>query len=307
VLKGIAFKVASTLLFACMLALVKVYSAYPVAELVFFRSFFALFILVFWLLMRGDFPRALKTNWFLGHLVRSFAGVGSMFLMFAAYGLLPLADATAIGYAGPLLVVVFAALLLGEKVRATRWSAVMLGFSGVIVMLWEHLGIGGSGGAHSALGALSAFTAAVLVSIAMIQTRRLTRSEDTGAIVFYFQSTTTIVGFLMVMAGEVWPSAWPGAALVQSQAWIWPAAADWAPLIAIGLLGGAGQILMTQSYRFADASIVACFDYSSMIWALILGLVLFGEGPTPIAMVGASIIAAGGLLAIFTERSVRWK
>ncbi len=301
-LTGIAFKIASTFFFSGMLALVKYYSAYPTAELVFFRSFFALFVLVFWLLWRGDFPRALKTKWLGGHLVRSFAGVGSMFLMFAAYGLLPLADVTAIGYAGPLLVVVFAALLLREKVTLTRWAAVMIGFGGVMVMLWEHL-TDGQGG--SAIGALCAFFGAVLVSIAMIQTRRLTRSEDTGAIVFYFQSTTTLASFFVIMAAEVWSPAWPLGAAIQSQAWVWPAAGDWWPLICTGLLGGAGQILMTQSYRYTDASIVACFDYTSMIWALILGFFMFAEVPAPIAMVGASIIAFGGLLAIYTERRAR--
>ena len=139
-LTGIAFKIASTLFFSAMLALVKYYSAYPVSELVFFRSSFALIPLVFWLLSRGDFPRALHTKNLGGHLVRSIAGVGSMSLMFAAYGFLPLADVTAIGYAAPLLIVVFSALLLREKVTLSRWSAVMIGFAGVIVMLWEHLG-----------------------------------------------------------------------------------------------------------------------------------------------------------------------
>lgn len=305
-LTGIGLKIGSTLVFACMLALVKYYSALPVAELVFFRSFFALFILVIWLLMRRDFPRALKTNWFFGHLVRSLAGVGSMFLSFIAYGLLPLADVTAIGYAGPLLVVVFAALMLGEKVQLTRWAAVMLGFSGVIVMLWEHLGLsGGESATRSGFGALCAFASALLVAVALTQTRRLTRTEDTGAIVFYFQSTTTLVSFVIVLAAEFWPSSWPAAELMQSQAWVWPQLSEWGPLISIGLFGGMGQILMTQSYRYADASIVACFDYTSMIWALILGLVLFGQGPSPVAIVGASIIAAGGLFAIWTERRAR--
>lgn len=309
-LKGIACKIGSTLAFAFMLALVKMYGAYSVAELVFFRSFFALFILVFWLLWRGDFPRALQTKWFTGHLVRSLAGVGSMFCIFTAYGLLPLADATAIGYAGPLVVVVLAALLLGEKVHATRWAAVTVGFSGVLVMLWQHLGFttgeAAAGGlARTGLGALLAFSGALLVAVAMIQTRRLTRTEDTGAIVFYFQGTTTLASLLIVAAAAYWPSAWPGAAIMHSQAWIWPAGRDWLPLIAVGLLGGIGQILMTQSYRFADASVVSCFDYTSMIWALILGLVLFSEVPSPIAIVGASIIAAGGLFAILTERHAK--
>ena len=302
-LLGITAKIISTLLFAGMLALVKYYSAYPIAELVFFRSAFALIVLVVWLLMRGDFPRALYTKWFSGHLVRSVAGVGSMFLMFAAYGILPLADVTAIGYAAPLLIVVFAALLLREKVNAGRWGAVCIGFAGVLVMLWEHVGAG----LHSAnaIGALCAFGGAALVSIAMIQTRRLTRTEDTGAIVFYFQGTTTLASLLVILLAEIWPLEWWLGPVLHSQIWVWPEAAHWWPLICTGLLGGAGQIFMTQSYRFTDASIVACFDYTSMIWALVLGFVMFGELPAPIALIGAAIIASGGLLAIFSERAAR--
>ncbi|MDB5546135.1 MAG: carboxylate/amino acid/amine transporter [Hyphomicrobiales bacterium] len=302
-LTGIAFKIASTLFFSAMLALVKYYSAYPVSELVFFRSSFALIPLVFWLLSRGDFPRALHTRNLGGHLVRSIAGVGSMSLMFAAYGFLPLADVTAIGYAGPLLIVVFSALLLREKVTLSRWSAVMIGFAGVIVMLWEHLGRHAD--ERASIGALCAFFAAVLVSIAMIQTRRLTKTEDTGAIVFYFQTSTTLASMLVMFAAEIWPDAAPFAGAVQSQAWVTPTLEEWWPLIALGLLGGVGQIFMTQSYRYADASIIACFDYTSMIWALIIGLLFFSEAPRDIALVGAAIIAFGGLLAIYTERAAR--
>jgi drug/metabolite transporter (DMT)-like permease len=300
-LTGIAFKIASTLFFSGMLALVKYYSAYPVSELVFFRSSFALIPLVFWLLSRGDFPRALHTKWLGGHLVRSLAGVGSMSLMFAAYGFLPLADVTAIGYAAPLLIVVFSALLLHEKVSFSRWAAVMIGFLGVIVMLWEHLGRDAD--ERGAIGALCAFFAAVLVSIAMIQTRRLTKTEDTGAIVFYFQTSTTMASVLVMLLAEVWPNAAPFSAAMQSQAWVTPPLDHWGPLIALGLLGGVGQIFMTQSYRYADASVIACFDYTSMIWALAIGLIFFSEAPRGVALVGAAIIALGGLLAIYTERA----
>jgi len=139
----------------------------------------------------------------------------------------------------------------------------------------------------------------------MIQTRRLTRSEDTGAIVFYFQTTTTIVSFIVILAAEVWPATWLLGDLIASQAWVWPAPADWWPLICTGLLGGAGQILMTQSYRLADASVIACFDYTSMIWALALGLLLFGDVPSAVAMAGTAIIVLGGLLAIQSERQAR--
>lgn len=288
-----------------MLALGKAYSTYPVAQIVFFRAAFALVPLMIWLLLRGDFPRALYTSRPGGHLLRSVAGIGSMFCMFASYALLPLADATAIGYAAPLMIVVLAGLLLGERITAFRWAAVLVGFCGVLVMLWDHLagGIGpGLASDRGAVGALIAFAGAMLVAVAMIQTRRLTMSEDTGAITFYFQATTTVAGVVTLIAAAYWPSHWPLATLIQPQAWIWPTAQDWGPLILIGFCGGIGQIFMTQGYRFADASILAVFDYSSLLFAIVIGLVFFGDAPSQLVLVGAAVVICAGVAVLWQER-----
>lgn len=285
-----------------MLTLGKAFSVYPVAQIVFFRSAFALLPVLLWLLLRGDFPRALHTRRFGGHLLRSLAGVGSMFCIFAAYALLPLADATAIGYASPLMIVVLASLFLGERMTALRWGAVCVGFAGVLMMLWEHLGQGGaSDHPRSATGAMLMLSAAFLIAIAMIQTRRLTRTEDTGAITFYFQSTTTVASGFVLLAAALWPAAAPAAGLIHAQAWIMPSPADWAPLIAIGLLGGVGQILMTQGYRHADASVLATFDYSSLLFAVAIGFVVFGDVPGTSVMIGAVIVISAGLAVVWQE------
>ena len=301
-LLGIGFKLTSTFFFTIMLTLGKAFSMYPVAQIVFFRSAFALVPLMIWLLLRGDFPRALRTRRFGGHLLRSLAGIGSMFCIFTAYAMLPLADATAIGYASPLMIVVLASLFLGERAPPLRWAAVCVGFLGVLVMLWEHLGQGGpSDHPRSATGAIFMLMAAFLIAIAMIQTRRLTKTEDTGAITFYFQSTTTVASFLVLLAAALWPAGAPGAALMQSQAWVTPALADWAPLILIGLLGGVGQIFMTQGYRYADASVLATFDYSSILFAMAIGFVFFAETPTVAVMLGAAIVISAGLTVVWQE------
>ena len=285
-----------------MLTLGKAYSVYPVAQIVFFRSAFALLPVLLWLLLRGDFPRALHTRRFGGHLLRSLAGVGSMFCIFAAYALLPLADATAIGYASPLIIVVLASLFLGERMTALRWGAVCVGFVGVLMMLWEHLGQGGASvHPRSGTGALLMLSAAFLIAIAMIQTRRLTRTEDTGAITFYFQSTTTVASGFVLLAAALWPAAAPAAGLIQAQAWITPAPADWAPLIAIGLLGGVGQILMTQGYRHADVSVLATFDYSSLLFAVAIGFVVFGDIPSLSVWIGSVIVISAGLAVVWQE------
>lgn len=298
---GIGLKLTATAFFSVMLGLGKAYSDYPVAQLVFFRSAFALVPLMVWLLMRGDFPRALYTSRLGGHLVRSFAGIGSMFCMFASYALLPLADATAIGYAAPLMIVVLAGIFLGERITLFRWAAILVGFAGVLVMLWDHLSAGISGD-RGAVGAIIAFVGAMLVAVAMVQTRRLTMSEDTGAITFYFQFTTTVFGALVLIAAGFWGAEWPLATLVRPQAWIWPAPGDWLPLILIGFCGGIGQIFMTQGYRFADASILAVFDYSSLLFAIAIGVVFFGDVPSQIVLVGAAVVIAAGLAVLWQER-----
>ena len=119
-LKGIALKILSTLVFAFMMTIMKAHIDYPLGEIVFFRSAPALLVLFVWLLMRREFPGALRTTWLSGHLVRSIAGASSMFLMFATYIFLPLADSSAVLYTGPLMIVVLSTIVLGERMGVSR-------------------------------------------------------------------------------------------------------------------------------------------------------------------------------------------
>jgi drug/metabolite transporter (DMT)-like permease len=302
-LEGIAFKVASTFVFACMAAIVKANAAdFPPAELVFFRSFFALPIVVLWVWQRGEFPRALHTKRLGGHLLRSFSGVGNMFLTFTAYAFLPLADVTVVGYAAPLIIVVLAALLLKERVRPGRWAGVALGFFGVLMMLWQHLGSADPATLRGAIGALCTLAGAFCLAVAMIQTRRLVQTEHMGAVMFYFQSTGAVLGLLVTLVGTLWPASFPLASTMQAQAWVTPSWAIFGVLVLSGVLGGVGQLLMTRSFMLADASIIACFDYTSMIFVLILGIVFLEEWPSSMVLVGAATIALAGVMVILSER-----
>ena len=299
-LRGIALKVASAFVFSLMSMSVKLQAeAFPIAQLVFFRSFFALAVLLFWLALLGQFPHALRTSRPFGHLTRSIIGSFGMFLGFASLALLPLADATALGFVAPLMTVALASVFLGESVRVYRWSAVAFGFLGVVVMLWEHLGVGAerAGG----LGVGLALGGAACSAFATIVTRRLVTTEETGAIVFYFSLMTTIVGVFALTAAVIWRPEWPGATMMMAQAWIAPSFGGFAALAAIGMLGGVGQILTTQSFRYADASIIACFDYTSMIFAVALSLVVFGDAPTVHVLIGSAIVALAGLFVIWRE------
>lgn len=294
-LKGVALKIGATLAFAVMSALIKLASArFPVGEVVLFRSLFALALLMAWLAARGEFPAALTTRRPLGHIGRSLAGTCGMYANFVALALLPLADATAFTFAAPLMVVPLAAFVLREATPLYRWIAVGVGFVGVTIMLSDHLG---AASPARALGSGVALFGALCASFAMIQTRRLTHSEPTGAIVFYFSSVTTTVAALSLIAAAIWPDGWIG-----GQRFVAPTANEAAALVAIGVLGGAGQILMTHSYRFADAAVIAAFDYVAMIWAAALGYALFAETPTPRVLIGAAIVASAGVYVVWRVR-----
>jgi drug/metabolite transporter (DMT)-like permease len=286
-LLGIALKIASALAFTLMSAGVKlVTERYPIGEVVFFRSAFALVPLLVWLSWRGDLINAVRTDDLKGHLLRGIISTSGMFAGFVALSYLPLSDAVAIGYASPLITVVLAALVLKETVRAYRWSAVVIGFVGVIIMLLPHLnGSVTAGGAG--VGALFALFGACCSAGATIQIRRLMARERTGAIVFYFSLLTTFMGLMTVVLG-----------------WRMPDLADAALLVVIGILGGIGQILLTLSYRHADTSLIAPFEYTTMLWAVLIGWFAFSQLPQGTVVAGGAIVAAAGCFVLWRERQL---
>src|SRR5262249_38050129 len=161
-------------------------------------------------------------------------------------------------FSSPLSTVALAALILSERVRIYRWSAVAIGFVGVLVVLSPHLSgeelTAAIGGAASLTGGLYAICGSLANAGTAIQTRRLAQSESTSSIVFYFSLSCTLAGLATLPFG-----------------WVTPSTGEIVALISIGVLGGTGHIFLTESYRYASASLVAPFDYTSMIWALVLG------------------------------------
>jgi len=285
-LLGIALKVLSTLVFTAMATLIKLVSSrYPIGELTFFRSFFALIPVAAWVGWR-EFPFIFRTSRIGGHVVRSIAGATAMFCGFTALSLLPIADATAIGYASPLLTVAFAVFLLGERVHIYRWSAVGVGLFGVLVILTDYVGPEASHVARGSLiGAGFAVAGAVTGALAATQTRSLTRIEPAATIVVYFSTLTALFSLGTLPFG-----------------WAAPGWLDLVALVGAGIFGGIGQVLLTQSYRFGDASLIAPFDYTSMIWALAVSLAIFGTWPSGTVLAGAAIVICAGLFVIWRER-----
>ena len=288
---AIAIKVLSVLMLSVMSALIRAAgSTFPLGEIVFFRSAFALLPIFVIYAARNELLGAVRTKRPFGHLGRGLLGIASMFLNFAALARLPLMDATAISFAAPLITVMLAALILNEHVHAYRWWAVGLGFVGVIVMLWPYLDIWSMfyvGSPARTIGAVCAMVACFTNAGTVIQTRRLTDSESTSAIVFYFSLTCGLAGLVTLPFG-----------------WVMPTHIELLGLVLIGVLGGLSHLLLTESYRHAPASVVAPFDYTAMIWAFLLGYVVFGELPSAFVFVGAAIVVACGLFVIWREHRV---
>lgn len=288
---GIALKVLSVAVFTAMATCVKTVAGdgIPPGQAVFFRSFFAIPVIVVWLLWQHDLAHGLETRNPLGHLWRGLVGAGGMACGFTALGLLPLPEVTAIGYAAPILIVIFAAMFLGEEVRIFRLTAVLVGMIGVIVVLAPRLSLTSFDEADpwQAIGALAALMGAVFAALAAVFVRKLVHQEKTAAIVFYFSVTTSVLSLFTIPFG-----------------WVWPAPGTLALLVTAGLLGGLGQILLTSAFRFAPTSVIAPFEYVSMLLAIIIGYALFSEVPTVQTLAGAALIVGAGLFIIWRERQL---
>ncbi len=285
-LRGITYKVLSVTFFSVMGALIKATRDHvPAGEAVFFRSFFAIPVILIWLIWTRELKTGLTTSNPLAHVWRGLIGTSAMGLGFLGLGLLPLPEVTAIGYAAPLLTVIFAAMFLGEQVRFVRLSAVALGMVGVVIILYPRLStISHGADTTEALGAFVVLGSAVCGALASTFVRRMIQTERTSAIVFYFSCTAAALSLFTI----------PG--------WVKPTGQEVLFLIGSGIFGGLGQIMLTSCYRHADAGVVAPFDYTSMLFALVIGYVFFTEVPTTTVLIGATIVISAGVLIIWRER-----
>lgn len=290
---GIALKLTSVILFVIMAALIKATTEdVPTGQAIFFRSFFALPVILMWLALRHDLSTGLKTQRPMGHVWRGLIGACGMGFGFSSLAYLPLPDVTAIGFAAPLMTVILAALLLGERLRIYRMSAVLLGLVGVAIILSPRLSIFNGETMNSAaqIGIILVLMSAMFRALAQIHMRKMVKTEETSAIVFYFSMTTTVLSLFTLPFG-----------------WVVP---DWdviLMLVSAGLLGGVAQIFITSAYRYADAAVIAPFDYVSILIAMIIGFVFFGDVPTAQMLIGSGIVILSGVLIIWRERALGLK
>ncbi len=285
---AISLKVLSALAFTLMSASVKLVSdRVPVGEIVFFRSFFMLLPLLVWIMLQGQVLSVLRTRNLTGHFRRSIMSTSSMFMNFLALAYLPLTDAVVLGYTSPFILVVLAALLLKETVQGFRWIGTAVGFAGVVVMLTPHLtGEGMFSGGASSIGIMIALSGAFLTAGAIIQIRRLVDTETTAAIIFYLALFSSLLALVSIPAG-----------------WVMPTAREAAVLVGIGILGGIGQILLTLSFRYGEASTLAPFEYTTMLWACVIGWIAFGDWPAPAVFAGGGIVILAGVFVLWREHA----
>jgi drug/metabolite transporter (DMT)-like permease len=279
ILLGIALRVGAMATLACLSALVKWTGGrgVPVFEIILFRNLFAFVPLAIYISRTTGFE-VLKTKRPWGHVLRATIGMTGMVCGFSAVQRLPLTESTALQFTSPLFMTALSALILAEPVGRHRWAAVVVGFIGVLIMARPIPGemnvIGVALGMASALGAAGA----------MVAIRQISDTERGPTIVFYFTLAATVMG-----------------AVGTAFHWVIPDPLTLAMLILAGLIGGVGQMLLTEALRNAPLGIIAPFDYTQLIWASGFGLLIWGEWPHPLTLVGAVIVAGSGVYILRRE------
>lgn len=280
ILPAVAFRLASVVAFATMGALIKLAEGRGAGliELLFFRQAGSIPVVLGWVAL-GPGLATLRTERLGAHAVRCAVGLSSMTCMFATLLLLPLAEATTLQFTVPIFATILGAVVLREATGIHRWSAVAVGFVGVLIVAQP-----GSG--HIPWqGAATGLAAAFLSASVSILIRRMGSSEPPATIVFYF----SVLSMVPLLPAFLWNFAPHDAA-------------TWAMLVAVGLVGAVGQLTMTTSLSLAPVSVVVPMDYSGLLWATLYGYGLFGVLPGAATWAGAPLIVASGLYIVWREQ-----
>jgi len=280
--RGVLFMIAAVCLLSTMDAMMKWLTAgYTIPQIVFLRSVFSLLPLGLYLAFTVRNPMALYTTHYGTHVLRSLVGLTALGCLVYAFSRMPLASVVAIAFAAPLFVTLLAVLWLGERVGIRRWTSTVVGFLGVLVIVRP-----GQGDFNAAAWVAVAGTA--LYAMVQIFLRQMARTETSAAIVFYYLMVS------LVITGVLMP-------------WLWvsPTGGDWWIFVALGMIGGLGQICMTNAFRFAEVSVVAPLDYLAILFATGYGYLLWGELPDRWVWVGTAIIVGSGLYILHRESRLR--
>jgi drug/metabolite transporter (DMT)-like permease len=280
-LQGVLLQLLALALFVAMDSLLKVMVAsYPVPQLMFLR--FAVHVAFVMLAVRvftGSLPWRSRAPLLQTLRSATLAGASASFIVALMH--VPLADATAVMFAAPVLTVALAALWLGEKVSARRWLGVVIGLAGVMVAIRPPFLTGEP--LHWAM--LLPLVTAVMNTLYQLLTRKLAAEDD--------PRTTFLHTSLAALALT---------ALAQPFVWVPPAASDLPWMLVLGLIGAAGHCLLVLAFARAPASVLAPMSYSQLVWAGLAGVLVFGDWPDGWTLLGATVIAAGGVLVALPAR-----
>lgn len=265
-----------------MFALVKLAAqrGVSIVETVFYRQLLSLPLILGWVALGPGFS-SLGTQRPGSHVIRMMMGLTAMALNFLSMTMLPLAEATVIGFAVPLFATVLAAVVLKEPTGRYRWGAVVLGLIGVLLVLRPE------GDAFHSAGAAVAVVAALATASVTIFIRQLGATEAAATTVVWFTVSSLVpLGLLMLWFGQMHDPL------------------TWVILLAMGTFGGTAQLLLTASLRLAPVAVVLPMDYSGLLWASLWGWVLFAALPLPATLIGAPIIIASGLIILWREHQL---
>jgi drug/metabolite transporter (DMT)-like permease len=290
---GVGFKLASALCLTLMMACVKgLDGQVPAGQVVFVRALVTLAPLMVWLLWQGEARALCRWSSLRRHLGRGLSGTASMVAIFVSLACLPLSHAVLLGYATPLVTVLLARTVLRETVPAHRWAGALLGAAGVLVALapaWLPAVVPAGSARSTAqmgtvhppwLGLAAGLAGAVFAAVSTVQIRRLAASEPARNIVFHYTLTTAWLGACSALLGWVRPSLEQGLLMLGA-----------------GVFSGLGQWCVARSLRSADAAMTAPFEYTTLIWSVLIGVLLFGEhAGTSVALGGGLIVLSAGLV-----------
>ncbi|MBR0653492.1 DMT family transporter [Plastoroseomonas arctica] len=282
--RGALLMLGATALFTVMGAFAKEASVHlPFVELMFFRSALALPVVVA-LVFRGNAWRALRTKRFPGHVLRACSGTAAMACGFYALSVLPLAEQVALTYTSPLFVTMLAIPFLGEKVGIHRWSAVLVGFGGIVIMALGQGAFAAGAAAGLLFGTIAAVSNGAFSAVTTLLVRGLSATETSTTIVLW-QSVlmTTIIGMALPFV------------------WVTPTWSEWLLLLAMGLFGGIAQVMMTEANASAQVSALGPYSYGAILWSMLLGWTVWGDVPGVSTLAGAALIVAAGLYILHRE------
>jgi len=252
----------------------------PVGEILFVRAL-VVAVLIFAIVSRGGSLDGIRVSRWRNIGARSVLAVCSTFLIVSSLARLPLNEVIAILFVGPLFVAVLAPLLLGERVSLQRWLAVLVGFTGMLIMVRP-------GSDAFQLAALLPVAAALVAATRDIVTRRVSAAETSTAILFYSMVALTLAGLATAPFG-----------------WKPMDAADLALAVFTGVMFGFGHFFIIEALRYAEASVVSPYRYANLIWAALLGFLLWGEIPSIWILAGTPLVVGSGLYLLLYERSRR--